>query len=65
MEGVVILKELIVDIFHFGRPWINFFLGGCGGLVRTDVGLFLLWRECGCLECTDFGFFYFKRVLWT
>ena len=51
-EAVVVLKELILNTFYFGRlwwSWKNWFwtvstLGGCGGLERTDFELFLLWE---------------------
>ena len=49
-EGVVVLKELIVYSFYFGRVWVlkelifTGTLGGCGGLERTDFSQFLLWE---------------------
>ena len=45
-EGVVVLKELILNCFYFGRVWY--------GLERTDFKQFLLWGVCGGLERTGF-----------
>ena len=61
-EGVMVLKELILNSFYFGRvwwSWKNSFwtdstLGGCGGLERTDFEQFLLWEGMAGLERTDF-----------
>ena len=54
-EGVVVLKELILNSFYFSEK------GFCGGgLERTGFLLFLLWEGCGSLERTDFKQF----LLW-
>ena len=50
--GVVVLKELILNSFYFGRvwwSWKNWFwtvstLGQCGGLERIHFEQFLLWE---------------------
>ena len=64
-EGVVILKEQILDNFYFGRVWCgvmkglildNFHFGGI-----TDFDNFL-GGGCGGLERTDFVSFQFVRV---
>ena len=59
-EGMVVLKELILNSFYFGRVWWSWkdwfwrvsTLGGFGGLQRTDSEQFLLWGGCGGLERT-------------
>ena len=51
-EGVVVLKELILNSFYFGRVWWSWktwfwtvsILGQCGGLERTYFEQFLLWE---------------------
>ena len=64
-DSVVVLKEVILNSFYFGRvwwSWKNWFWtvstlegcgGRCGGLERTDFEQFLLWDRCGSLERTD------------
>ena len=53
LEGVVVLKELILNSFYFGR---------CGGLERTDFKQFLLWEGMVLLKELILGSFYFCRV---
>ena len=48
----MVLKELILNSFYFGRVWVvlkelilnSFYFGGCGGLERTDFEQFLFGR---------------------
>ena len=72
-EGVVVMKELILNSFYFGRvwwSWKNWFwtvstLGGCrgrcGGLERTDFEQFLLWDGVVVLKELILNSFYFWR----
>ena len=70
-EGMVVLKELILNSFYFGRvwwSWKNSFwtvstLGGCGGLERTDFEQFLLWEGVVVLKELILNNFYFGRVV--
>ena len=55
-EGVVVLKELILNSFYFG---------GCGGHERTDFKQFLLWEGVVVLKELVLYHFYFGRVLWS
>ena len=52
-EGVVFLKELILDSFYFGV---------CGGLERTDFKQFLLWEGVVVLKELILNSFYFGRA---
>ena len=62
----MVLKELILNIFYFGRVCVvlkelilnSFYLRGCGGLERTDFTISTL-GGCGGLERTDFKQFLF------
>ena len=75
--GVVILKELILNSFYFGRVWWSWknwlwtvsTLGGCGSLERTDFEQFLLWKgvEVGVVVLKELilNSFYFGRVWWS
>ena len=52
--NVVVLKELIFNIFYLVLKQLIFYRGGCGGLeLRTDF------------ERTDFYSFYFWRGWWS
>ena len=72
-EGVVVLKELILNSFYFGRGVVvlkelifhSFTLGGCGGLERTDFSQFLLWEGVVVLKELILNSFYFGRVWWS
>ena len=69
-DSVVVLKELILNSFYFGRvwwSWKNWFLtvstlGGCGGLERTDFEQFLLLEGVVVLKELILNSFYFGRV---
>ena len=71
--GVVFLKELILNSFHFGRvwwSWKNWFwtvstLGGSGGHERTDFEHFLLSEGEVVLKELILNSFYFQRVWWS
>ena len=53
LEVVVVLKELILNSFYFGR---------CGGHERTDFKQFLLWEGVVVLKELILNSFYFGRV---
>ena len=55
-EGVVVLKELILN---------SFYLRGCGGLERTDFEQFLVWEGVVVLKELILNSFYFGRVWWS
>ena len=55
-EGVVVLKEVILN---------SFYLGGCGGLERSDFEQFLLWEGVVVLKEVILNSFYFGRVWWS
>ena len=58
-DSVVVLKELILNSFYFGR---------CGGLERTDFEQFLLWEGViGMVVLKELilNSFYFGRVWWS
>ena len=69
----MILKELILDSFYFGRVWLvsqelifnSFYLRGCGVLERIDFSQFLLWEGVVVLKELIFNSFYFGRVWWS
>ena len=69
-EGVVVLKELILKSFYFGRVWWfwnNWFwtvstLGGCDGFERTDFEQFLLWKGVVVLKELILDSLYFVRL---
>ena len=69
-EGVVVLKEVILNSFYFGRvwwSWNNWFwtvgtLGGWGGHERTDFEQFLLWEGGVIMKELILNIFYFGRV---
>ena len=69
----MVLKELILNSFYFGRvwwSWKNWFwtvstLGGWGGLERTDFEQFLLWEDVIILKELILNSFYFGRVWWS
>ena len=75
--GVVVLKELILNSFYFGRvgwSWKNWFwtvstFGVCGGLERTDFEQFLLWKgvQVGVVVLKEviLNSFYFGRLWWS
>ena len=52
----MVLKELILKRFYFGR---------CGSLERTGVLLFLLWEGVVVLKELILNSFYFGRVWWS
>ena len=76
-EGVVVLKELILNSFYFGRVWWSWknwlwtvsSLGRCGSLERTDFEQFLLWTgvEVGVVVLKELilNSFYFGTVWWS
>ena len=49
----MVLKELILNSFYFGR---------CGGHERTDFKQFLLWEGVVVLKELILNSFYFGRV---
>ena len=53
----MVLKELILNSFYFGRV--------CGGLERTDFKQFLLWEGVVVLKELILNSFYFKVVWWS
>ena len=71
--GVVVLKELILNTFYFGRVWWSlkelilntFYFGRCGGLERNDFEHFLLWEGVVVLKELILNTFYFGRVWWS
>ena len=72
-QGLMVLKELILNSFLFGRVWWywkNSFwtdssLGGSGGLERTDFEQCLLWEDVVVLKELILNSFYFGRVWWS
>ena len=72
-EGMVVLKELILNSFYFGRvwwSWKNWFwtvctLGGYGGHERTDFEQFVLWEGVVVMKGLILNGFYFGRVWWS
>ena len=69
-DGVVFLKELILNSFNGGGVVFMkaLILGQCGGLQRTELEQFLLWNgvEVGVvLKVLILNRFYFGRVWWT
>ena len=52
-EGVVILKEVILNSLYFGRVWC---------LERSDFEQFLLWEGVVILKEVILNSFYFERV---
>ena len=72
-EGVVVLKELILNSFYFGRvwwSWKNWFwtvctLRGYGGHERTDFEQFVLWEDVVVMKELILNSFYFGRVWWS
>ena len=72
-EGVVVLKELIMNSFYFVMVWWSWkkwfltvsTLWGCGGLERTDFEQFLLLEGVVVLKELIFNSFYFVRVWWS
>ena len=73
LEGVVVLKELILNSFYFVRVWWSWkkwfwtvsTLWGCGGLERSDFEQFLLWEGVVVLKEMILNSFYFVRVWWS
>ena len=72
-ECVVVLKELILNSFHFERlwwSWKNWFwtistLGVCVGLERTEFEQFLLSEDCVVvLKELSLNSFHFERSVW-
>ena len=69
--GVLVMQGLILDIFHFWREWcgferacfVNFTLGRCGSLGRTDFEEFALWK--GVMFFTNFWTMSTLVVLWS
>ena len=69
-EGVVVLKELILNSFYFGWLWVVLkepiftvsTLGGCGGSERSDLYWILLWEGVVFLKELIFNSFYFGKV---
>ena len=55
-EGVVVLKELILNSFYFG---------GCGGLERTDFEQFLVLEVVVVLKELILNSFYFGAMWWS
>ena len=55
-EGVVVLKELILTVAHFGK---------CAGLERTDFEQFLYWDGAVILKELIFHSFAFGRLWWS
>ena len=53
-EGVVVLKELILNSFYFGT-----------GLEGTDFSQFVLWEGVVVLKELILNSFYFGRVWWS
>ena len=52
----MVFKELIFN---------SFYLGGCGGLERTDFKQFLLWEGVVVLKELICNSFYFGRLWWS
>ena len=73
----MVLKELILNSFYFGRvwwSWKNWFWtvytlqqcgGRCGGHERTDFEQFLLWEGMMVLKELILNSFYFGTVWWS
>ena len=53
LEGVVVLKGLILN---------NSYFGGCGGAKGTDFGYYLLWDVVMVLKGLIINNFHFERV---
>ena len=76
-DSVVVLKELILNSFYFGRmgwSWKNWFwtvstFGGCGSPERPDFEQFLLWKgvEVGVVVLKELilNSFYSGTVWWS
>ena len=72
-EGMMVLKEPILNSFYFGRVWWcwkNWFwtvstLRQCGGPERTDFEQFLFWEGIMVLKELILNSFYFGKVWWS
>ena len=70
---VVVLKEVIFNIFYFvwmWWSWKNLFLSfstlcGCGGLERTDFNHSLFCVDVVVLKVVIFNIFYFVWMWWS